>query len=117
MNLSEEWKVLTGEVMTMGGIAVRKEFLEQNPEAVAEFVKDYGMSIDFTNDNPAEAGVLIEKFGIAAAAVAENAIPRCNIVWLYGEEYKTVLKNFLTVLFEANPNFVGGKLPAEDFYS
>ena len=116
LNLSEEWKMLTGGVMTMGGIAVRKEFLEQNPEAVAEFVKDYGMSIDFTNENPAEAGVLIEKFEIAAAAVAENAIPRCNIVLLAGEEYQTVLKNFLSVLFEANPASIGGNLPGEDFY-
>ena len=116
LNLSEEWKTLTGGVMTMGGIAVRKEFLEQNPEAVAEFVKDYGMSIDFTNENPAEAGVLIEKFEIAAAAVAENAIPRCNIVWLVGEEYHTVLKNFLSVLFEANPASIGGNMPGEDFY-
>ena len=81
------------------------------------FVKDYGMSINFTNENPAEAGVLIENFEIAAAAVAENAIPRCNIVWLTGEEYQTVLKNFLEVLFESNPAFVGGTLPAEDFYS
>ena len=117
LNLSEEWKMLTGGVMTMGGIAVRKEFLEQNPEAVAEFVKDYGMSIDFTNKNPAEAGVFIEKFGIAAAAVAENAIPRCNIVWLTGEEYQTVLKNFLSVLFEANPASIGGNMPGEDFYN
>ena len=117
LNLSEEWSVLTGEVMTMGGIAVRKEFLEQNPEAVAEFVEDYGMSIDFTNENPAEAGVLIEKFEIAAAAVAENAIPRCNIVWLSGEEYQTVLKNFLSVLFEANAASIGGNMPGEDFYN
>ena len=116
LNLSEEWKMLTGGVMTMGGIAVRKEFLEQNPEAVAEFVKDYGMSIDFTNENPAEAGVLIEKFEIAAAAVAEKAIPRCSIVWLTGEQYHTVLKNFLSVLFEANPASIGGNMPGEDFY-
>ena len=117
LNLSEEWKMLTGGVMTMGGIAVRKEFLEQNPEAVAKFVNDYGMSIDFTNENPAEAGVLIEKFEIAAAAVAENAIPRCNIVWLAGEEYHAVLKNFLSVLFEANPASIGGNMPNEDFYN
>lgn len=116
LNLSEEWNKLTGEVLTMGGIAVRREFLEQNPEAVAEFVKDYGMSIAFTNENPAESGVLIEKFGIAAASVAESAIPRCNIVWLSGEDYKTVLKNFLGVLFEANPASIGGNLPDEDFY-
>ena len=116
LNLSEEWNNLTGEVLTMGGIAVRKEFLEQNPEAVAEFVKDYGMSIEFTNANPSEAAAFIEKYEIAAAAVAEKAIPRCNIVWLYGEEYKTVLKNFLSVLHEGNPASVGGAMPGEDFY-
>lgn len=117
LNLSKEWKLLTGGVMTMGGIAIRKEFLEQNPEAVAEFVKDYGMSIEFTNESPAEAATFIEKYEIAAAAVAEKAIPRCSIVWLSGEQYHTVLKNFLEVLFESNPAFVGGTLPAEDFYS
>ena len=31
LNLSEEWNKLTGEVLTMGGIAVRKEFLERKP--------------------------------------------------------------------------------------
>ncbi|MBQ7875433.1 MAG: ABC transporter substrate-binding protein [Oscillospiraceae bacterium] len=116
LNISEEWDKLTGEVLTMGGIAVRKEFLEQNPEAVAEFIKDYGMSIEFTNSDPAAAGILIEKYGIATAAVAESAIPRCNIVWLSGDEYKTVLGNFLAVLFESNPASIGGAMPGEDFY-
>ena len=116
LNLSEEWEKLTGEVMTMGGIAVRREFLKTNPEVVAQFISYYGMSIEFTNSDPASAGVLIEKYGIAAAAVAENAIPRCNIVWLSGDEYKTVLGNFLSVLFESNPASIGGAMPGEDFY-
>ncbi len=116
LNLSAEWESLTNGVLTMGGIAVRKEFLEQNPEAVAEFIKDYGMSIEFTNENPSEAGAFIEKYEIAAAAVAEKAIPRCNIVWINGEEYKTVLENFLSVLFNENPASIGGAMPAEDFY-
>lgn len=117
LNIAEEWKSLTGGVLTMGGIAVRKEFLEENPEAVAEFIKDYGMSIDFTNSDPANAGLLIEKYDIAAAAVAEKAIPRCNIVWLTGDEYRTVLESFLGVLNEANPASIGGAMPAEDFYN
>lgn len=116
LNLSGEWEKLTGEVLTMGGIAVRREFLEQNPEAVAEFINDYGMSIDYTNSDPAGAGILIEKYGIAAAAVAESAIPRCNIVWLHGDEYKSVLKNFLGVLFESNPASIGGSIPSDEFF-
>ncbi len=116
LNLADEWKKVTGKELTMGGIAIRKEFLEQNPEAVLEFIEDYKMSIDFTNSDPAAASLLIEKYGIAAAAVAENAIPRCNIVWLTGEEYSAVLKDFLTVLFEKDPKTIGGNMPGEDFY-
>ncbi len=118
LNLSAEWESLTGGVLTMGGIAVRKAFAEENPEAVAQFAKDYAMSIDMINGDPKAAGQLIEKYGIAAAAVAESAVPRCNIVWLYdNEEYKPVLENFLSVLFEANPASVGGTMPGEDFYA
>ncbi len=117
LDLAKEWENATGKELTMGGIAVRKDFLEQNPEAVAEFIKDYGLSIEFTNANPTEAGVIIEKYEIMAAKVAENAIPRCNIVWLTGDEYKSVLEDFLTVLYEGNPQSVGGNLPKEDFYA
>lgn len=117
LNLSAEWESLTGGILTMGGIAVRKEFLEQNPEAVAEFVSDYSESVISVTSDPKAAGVLIEKYGIAAAAVAENAIPRCNIVWIAEGEYRPMLEAFLSVLFEANPQTIGGKMPGDDFYA
>ncbi len=117
LNLSEAWKEVTGKELTMGGIAVRKAFLEENPEAVLEFINDYKLSIEFTNSDPEAAGALIEKYDIAKAAVAQSAIPRCNIVWLTGDEYKGVLKDFLNVLFEKNPQTVGGAMPGEDFYA
>ena len=117
LNLSEEWEKLTGGVLTMGGIAVRKKFAEENPEAVAAFLLDYDTSVQMVNNDPESAGKLIEKYGIAAAAVAESAIPRCNMVCLYeSEEYRPVLENFLSVLYESNPNSVGGAMPEDDFY-
>lgn len=117
LDLSEEWENLGGGVLTMGGIAVRKAFLEENPEAVAEFIKEFGKSVEFTNENPTEAAAIIEKFDIAPAAVAESALPRCNIVWLSGDDYAETLESFLSVIFEANPKSIGGKMPGEDFYS
>ena len=118
INLSAEWENLTGGILTMGGIAVRKAFAEENPEAVAEFTKDYLMSIENINADPKAAGVLIEKYEIAAAAVAEKALPRCNIVWFYNnEEYRPVLENFLSVLYKADPASIGGKMPEDDFYA
>ena len=66
--------------------------------------------------NVDDAAALIEKFDIMPAAVAKNALPRCNIVFLDGEEMKESAKGFLQVVFEAEPKAVGGQLPDDDFY-
>lgn len=116
LDLTREWEALGGGELTMGGIAVRTEFLEAHPDAVKAFVKEYANSVAFTNAQPADAAKLIAKYEIAAEEIAKNAIPRCNIVWLHGENYKAKLKNFLGVVYEANPAGIGGKMPGDDFY-
>ena len=50
------------------------------------------------------------------AAVAEKAIPNCNIVCIEGEEMKIALSGYLNVLFELAPESVGGALPEDAFY-
>lgn len=116
LDLTREWEALGGGELTMGGIAVRTEFLEAHPDAVKAFVKEYANSVAFTNAQPADAAKLIAKYEIAAEEIAKNAIPRCNIVWLHGENYKAKLENFLGVVYEADPAGIGGKMPGDDFY-
>lgn len=116
LDLTKEWEALGGGELTMGGIAVRTEFLEAHPDAVKAFVKEYANSVSFTNAQPEDAAKLIAKYEIAAEEIAKSAIPRCNIVWLHGEDYKATLENFLGVVYAANPAGVGGKMPDESFY-
>ena len=116
LDLTEEWEALGNGELTMGGIAVRTAFLEEHPDAVKAFVDEYGKSVAFTNAQPEDAAKLIAKYEIAAEEVAKNAIPRCNIVWLHGKDYKAVLENFLGVVYNANPAGIGGKMPGNDFY-
>ena len=116
LDLTEEWEALGNGELTMGGIAVRTAFLEEHPDAVKAFVDEYGQSVSFTNAQPEDAAKLIAKYEIAAEEVAKNAIPRCNIVWLHGKDYKAVLENFLGVVYNANPAGIGGKIPGDDFY-
>ena len=116
LDLTEEWEALGSGELTMGGIAVRTAFLEEHPDAVKAFVDEYGKSVAFTNAQPEDAAKLIAKYEIAAEEVAKNAIPRCNIVWLHGKDYKAVLENFLGVVYNANPAGIGGKMPGDDFY-
>lgn len=116
LDLTEEWEALGNGELTMGGIAVRTAFLEEHPDAVKAFVDEYGKSVAFTNSQPEDAAKLIAKYEIATEEVAKNAIPRCNIVWLHGKDYKAVLENFLGVVYNANPAGIGGKMPGNDFY-
>ena len=62
------------------------------------------------------AAQIIGNFGIVAAAVAEKALPFCNIVCITGTEMQEMLSGYLAALAEQAPQAVGGKLPADDFY-
>ncbi len=120
LDMTEEWnKVGEGSSLTMGSVVIQKSFIEENPEAVERFLEAYEASVAFTNgeDTIATAAQYAEDFGIIAkAAVAQKAIPECNIVFIEGAEMKTIAEGFLQVLFEADPAAVGGAVPAADFY-
>ena len=60
---------------------------------------------------------LCEEYGIVAkAALAQKALPQCNIVFETGDQMKTDLTTYYQVLFDADPTSVGGSMPADDFY-
>lgn len=53
---------------------------------------------------------------IAKEPIALKAIPKCNITYIDGNEMKQALSGYLQVLYEQNPESVGGALPQDDFY-
>ena len=117
IDLTAEWKKLGEGELTMGAVAVRSDFAEKNPEAVAQFLSDYKKSVDFAVNNADEASALIEKHGIVAkAAVAKQALPNCNLTLITGKEMKDNASAYLKVLFDASPAAVGGELPGDAFY-
>ncbi len=116
LDLTKEWEAIDGTKQVTGVTIVRNEFLEANPEAVAKFLEDYKASVEYVNANVDEAAKLVGGYDIVAEGVAKKALPLCNIVCITGEEMKTNLEHYLTVLYNSNPKSVGGELPAESFY-
>lgn len=121
LDLTKEWDALQkdGEQkssMITGVVVARKEFAEENPEEIQEFLKEYHTSVDYVNENVKDVAQLIEKYDIVPAAVAEKALPACNIVCIDGEEMKEKLSGYLEVLNAQNPQAVGGEIPENDFY-
>ena len=118
LDLTKEWDSLdNGSTFITAGLAVRSQFADQYPDALRAFLKEYAASTEFVNANPSEAAAVVETLGIVAkAAVAEKAIPYCNIVCITGDEMKNILPGYLQVLYDLKPESVGGALPGDDFY-
>ena len=121
LDLTEEWDALQADAETpsallTGVVVVRTAFAEEHPEAVNAFLDSYRESVDYVNANVTDAAALIEKYDIVTAAVAEKALPYCNITFIEGSEMQEKLSGYLNVLYEQNPTSVGGALPADDFY-
>ena len=117
LNLTEEWdKLGLDSRMITSGIVVRTQFLQENPQAVENFLKEFAVSAQYANEHVPETAALIGELGIVKAPIAEKALPYCNIVCLTGAEMQEALSAYLQVLYELNPASVGGALPADSFY-
>lgn len=120
LDLTEEWDaVQSGDEqssMITGVAVVRSEFADENPDAVEAFLAHYAESVDFVNDNVAEAAQLVGSYDIVSAEVAEKALPECNIVCVTGADMKERLSGYLAVLADQNAEAMGGSLPGDDFY-
>ena len=121
LDLTEEWDALqadseTPSTLVTGVVVARTAFVEEHPEVVSAFLDRYQESVDYVNSNVEEAAQLVGQYEIVTAEVAQKALPECNIVFIEGAEMKEKLSGYLSVLFEQNPQSVGGALPDDAFY-
>jgi len=121
LDLNREWeklqeKTAAPSALITGVVVARKEFIEQNPGAVSDFLDRYAASVKYVSDNVDETAALVGKYGIFPEAVAKRAIPYCNITFIEGQEMKQKLSGYLRVLYEQNLQAVGGALPNDEFY-
>ena len=117
LDLTAEWEKISDASLVQGCLVVRKAFADEHPEVLKSFLEEYAASASFAVSSPAEAGALVEKYGImASAALAEKAIPNCNIVCITCDEMKDMMSEMLGVLFDADPKSVGGALPDDSMF-
>lgn len=116
MDLTEEWeKIYSGKKLMQGCIVVRTAWANEHPAELNQFLKEYQASVTYVNENPAEAGGLVETYIGTAAAVAKNAIPRCNLTYIAGAEMKTQLSALYNVLKDIPAANIGA-VPGDEFY-
>lgn len=120
LDLTEQWAAVQGEggsSLVTGVTVVRNGFLAEEPEAVDTFLEEHAASAAYANEHVEETAQLVAAAGIIdKAPVAAKALPECNITYIDGEEMKTALSGYLEVLWEQDPEAVGGGLPGDGFY-
>lgn len=117
VDITEEWNNTVKDSTLVTGVAVvRTEFLDENPQAVADFLTEYQASINYVNENIEDSAQLIGTLGIVPAEIAVKAIPYCNLSFIEGDDMKNAVSGFLNSLYSQDPSSVGGKLPDDNFY-
>jgi len=124
LDLSLSWEEWVGGSLPMGCVVARTAFLEEHPEAVTAFLEEYSASIGYMSDpdnllldaadSPAQ---LAASYAITASAeIARAAIPRCNLTFLSGAQMQPAVWDYYLVLYQADPNSIGGSMPYDDLF-
>ncbi len=119
LDLTAVWADAFGDssALAQGCVVVRTEFAKEHPAEVAAFLEEYEASITFVKEHPAEAGAMVEAQGIFTNGnVAAQAIPKCNLCFVTGQEMADKLTDFYTALYNVAPASIGGALPDQGLY-
>lgn len=120
IDITETWDSLNvdSEAQSVTTVTVvRKDFLAQHEQAVLEYLDMAKKSTDYVLANLDEAAAWTEKYEtFLNPEIAKEAIPKSSIHTITGEEMKSIFSGFLQIIYDFDPEAVGGKMPEDDFY-
>lgn len=126
LNMTTEWYKKDGKVppaseldgfLLMGCVIARTEFVEQNKQAINDFMAEYKTSIETVIADVDTAAQLCETYKvIPKAAIAKAAIPYCGLTYIDALDMRRYLHAYFNVLYSYDPTSIGGELPGVGFY-
>ncbi len=118
LDLQNEWEKTTGlQSYPQSSLIIKNDVIDKYPELVNDFLDKYKESIEWTNENPSEAGTVVEGLDIGLSAkIAEMAIPGSNLRFVNASEARGAIDEYLEVLKNFSPESIGGELPSDEFY-
>lgn len=115
---SDEWKKIQGDEYNMPAtcMVTRSEYLNENEELVGSFSQKFSEAIEWTKENPTEAGALANSKLNANAELIATAMPEFCFEYKSAACAQKDLEEYYKVLMELKPESIGGKIPSESFY-
>lgn len=113
----KEWGKYYTQNYPMTVMVVRKDFANENPHLVKQFLSEYESALNWTLINPEKAGEFCEAAGLGLKKeVVEKAISNANYVYVPAMKGKMIIESLLGIFMEQDPSFLKGTLPDLDFY-
>jgi NitT/TauT family transport system substrate-binding protein len=118
LDLTKEWEDINGKnTLVQGCLVVNTAFAKQHPQEIAKFLEDYKTSVETIQKGDQTAIDLIVNAGILPkAAIAQKALPKCNICFVAGNDMKPIMNTFCEKIFAYDKTSIGGALPTDAFY-
>lgn len=120
IDITEEWdnlKLESGAESVTTITIVRKKFLEEHEQAVVEYLNLLKKSVAYSLSHVDEAAEWTDTYEtFLNPEVAADAVPYVNMSAITGQEMKEKLEGFLKIMYDYNPDAVGGSMPDDDFY-
>lgn len=116
IDLTDEWNKVSEAQLAMGCYIARKEYIEANPEIIAEFIDFAEISTNYVNEIMLSTSFLLSEKLFETKEEAEQAVKGSNMVMITGDEMKQIAASNFEVLYNADPAAVGGELPNDALY-
>ena len=101
LDLTEAWNKISDKTLVQGCMIVSNDFAAQNEGVVVSFLDSYRSSIEWmkNKDNVETAAQYAVDAGILPnAGVAKQAIPRCNLAFLAGDDMISTVNAYFSAL-------------------
>ena len=101
LDLTEAWNEISDKALVQGCMIVSSDFADANEGAVVSFLDSYRASIEWMKNksNLDQAAQYAVDAGILpSAGVAKQAIPRCNLTFLAGDDMITTVNAYFSAL-------------------
>lgn len=118
LDLQKLWQKVSGnEILAQAGLLVGKEFAhQQGYEKVVRLNEILLAAKDEILSNKTEAAEIGSKFLGFPAKLIEPSLDFSNLVVKSGVESRSTIEQLFKVLYQENPDILGGKMPDDGFY-
>jgi NitT/TauT family transport system substrate-binding protein len=118
IDINAEWQKIYGADAGMPmGVTIVSDALAADTAGMQKLFADCSASVAYvTGESEAAAADIVAQQIVGSEAVALSAIPRCGISFITGGDAKAILDDYFAVMFESNPESIGGAIPDDAIY-